>query len=193
MTRSLLFLTVPLTVLSLCMSSSVAGTQAEERGVQIQNPTPNPVRESLLFDQQWKFALGSAGSGADDFGYGSGAPFAKAGDSYGPPDPGFDDTAWRVVDLPHDWVVELEHVNVNDDDVKSHGYKPVGRQFPRTSVGWYRRAFSLPASDDGRRIVLKFDGVFRNSRVWVNGHYIGSNLSGYQEFSFDITDYIRYG
>jgi beta-galactosidase len=85
------------------------------------------------------------------------------------------------VDLPHDWAVELEHVNVNDNNVMNHGYKPIGREFPRTSVGWYRRTFSVPVSDEGRTFALKFDGVFRDSRVWVNGHYIGSNLSGYGE------------
>jgi beta-galactosidase len=156
-------------------------------------PVTGPVRESLLFDCGWKFALGSSASLEDDFGYGSGAPFAKAGDSFGPPDPKFNDSTWRTVDLPHDWAVELEHVNTDDENIMSHGYKPVGRQFPRTSVGWYRRSFAIPASDEGRRITIRFDGVFRSSRVWVNGHYIGGNLSGYEESSFDITDYLNYG
>jgi beta-galactosidase len=154
---------------------------------------PSPVRESLLFDRGWKFALGSSAALEDDFGYGSGAPFAKAGDTFGPPDPKFNDSTWRTVDLPHDWAVELEHVNTVDENIMSHGYKPVGRQFPRTSVGWYRRAFAIPASDSGRRITIRFDGVFRASRVWVNGHSIGGNLSGYEEFSYDITDYLVYG
>jgi beta-galactosidase len=192
-TRFILPLTALLTVLPGCISSSVAGTPAEESGVRTQTSTSGPVRESLLFDWQWKFALGSAASGEDDFGYGSGAAFAKAGESFGPPDPGFNDNTWRVVDIPHDWAVELDHVNVSDNNIMNHGYKPIGRQFPRTSVGWYRRTFSVPLSDEGRKLALKFDGVFRNSRAWVNGHYIGTNLSGYEEFSLDVSDYVRYG
>jgi beta-galactosidase len=191
MKRSILLLLAVLALVPACLSRPTTGVPLHED--RVRDAATAPVRECLLMDQQWKFALGSSASKDDDFGYGSGAPFAKAGDSFGPPDPGFDDSAWRLLDLPHDWAVELEHVNVNDDNLMSHGYKPIGRQFPRTSIGWYRRAFSIPVADEGRRIVLKFDGVFRDSRVWVNGHYIGSNLSGYEEFSFDVTDYLRYG
>ncbi len=192
MSRFALALISTLLLQTALLHASAAGTPdgtiREQPG-----PADPPVRERLLFDRGWKFALGSAASKDDDFGYGSGAPFAKAGDSFGPADPGFDDTAWRVLDLPHDWAVELAPVFAKDDNLMSHGYKPIGRQYPRTSIGWYRRAFAVPASDEGRRIVLTFDGVFRDSRVWVNGHYIGSNLSGYEEFSFDVTDYLRYG
>ena len=193
MTRSIAALTAILTLLFPGLNAAHAEGPRPGARIEAEGTPTSPVRECLLFDREWKFALGSAASKEDDFGYGSGAPFAKAGDSFGPADPGFDDTAWRVLDLPHDWAVELEPVNVKDENLMSHGYKPIGRQFPRTSIGWYRRTFSVPASDEGRRIVLKFDGVFRDSRVWVNGHYIGSNLSGYEEFSFDITDYLRYG
>jgi beta-galactosidase len=106
--------------------------------------------------------------------------------------PAFDDHDWRDVDLPHDWAVEQEFARVDDDDVKSHGYKPVGRLFPATSVGWYRRAFTVGREEEGKRFAVKFDGVFRDCTVWLNGHYIGRNLSGYSDFSFDLTDYLRF-
>ncbi|MGB2868548.1 MAG: beta-galactosidase GalA [Bacteroidota bacterium] len=151
------------------------------------------IREKLLMDFAWRFQLGDAASVEGDFGYGKGALFAKAGQPTGPLEPSFNDSLWRPVDLPHDWVAELDFVNSNDEDVKYHGFKPVGRMFPRNSIGWYRRSFLLPKSDENRRIVLQFDGVFRDCAVWLNGHLLGRNLSGYSGFSFDATDYLRFG
>jgi beta-galactosidase len=97
------------------------------------------------------------------------------------------------VDLPHDWVVELPFVDGKASNLESHGYKPVGRSFPETTIGWYRKKFDIPASDDGRRLGLEFDGIFRDSEVWLNGHRICANLSGYIGFACDITDYVNYG
>ncbi len=89
--------------------------------------------------------------------------------------------------------MELDFVNVNDENVRDHGFKPIGRQFPKTTIGWYRKSFLVPKADAGKRLTVRFDGVFRDSRVWINGHYLGNNLSGYSGFSFDITDYIGFG
>jgi beta-galactosidase len=150
-------------------------------------------REKLLLDFGWRFHLGDICSVEGDQGYGSGEAFAKAGEAYGAVKPDFDDSAWRTLDLPHDWAVELEFVNVQSDAVKDHGFKPVGRQFPKTSIGWYRRTLTVPKSDEGRRLAVQFDGVFRGSTVWMNGHYLGQNLSGYSEFGYDITDYVQFG
>jgi beta-galactosidase len=154
---------------------------------------PRAAREKLLLDPGWKFHLGDASDPKNDFDYGIQATFAKAGETAGAILPNFNDSTWRTLDLPHDWAVELDFVNVKDEDVKSHGYKPIGRQFAKSTVGWYRRAFFIPREDEGRRLEVKFDGVFRDCIVWFNGHYLGSNLSGYSEFGFDITDYLRYG
>ena len=157
-----------------------------------QNP-PHGVREKLLLDFGWKFQLGDASDPKNDFEYGIQATFAKAGETAGAILPSFNDSTWRTLDVPHDWAVELDFVNVKDEDVKSHGYKPIGRQFAKSTVGWYRRTFFVPKEDEERRLELKFDGVFRDCIVWFNGHYLGNNLSGYSEFSYDITDYLRYG
>jgi beta-galactosidase len=110
---------------------------------------------------------------------------------FGPPKIAFDDAGWRHVDLPHDWAVDLPFVNNRELD--SHGYKPLGRDFPETSIGWYRREFDVPSSETGRRLSIEFDGVFRNCMVLYNGFYLGTNFSGYAPFSFDITDFTRYG
>ena len=74
-----------------------------------------------------------------------------------------------------------------------HGFKPIGRSFPATSVGWYRRVFEIPKADDGKRISIEFDGVYRNCTVIFNGHYLGENVSGYAPFHFDVTDFLNYG
>jgi beta-galactosidase len=78
-------------------------------------------------------------------------------------------------------------------DVKAHGYKPVGGLYPQNSIGWYRKKFTLDAqSDTTGRVAITFDGVFRNSQVWVNNFYCGTHFSGYTGFSYDITDFVRY-
>lgn len=152
-------------------------------------PAPR-TRES--FDAGWRFAFGHPSDPAKDFNHATGyfSYLAKAGYGDGPADPKFDASAWRRLDLPHDWAVEAPF------DVKgshSHGYKAVGRNFPERSVGWYRKTFTVPATDLGRRIRLDFDGVARDSVVWINGFYLGRQPSGYTGFGYDLTDYLNYG
>jgi beta-galactosidase len=150
-----------------------------------------PVRERTNIDKGWRFAYGHADDAGKDMQYGL-RPFffAKAGYGDGPANVDFSDVAWRKVDLPHDWAVELPF---DPRGNTNHGSKAIGHPFPENSVGWYRKDLDVPASDKGRRISLEFDGVYRNSAVWVNGHYIGTEPSGYSGFGYDITDYINYG
>ena len=152
----------------------------------------SPVREKLLMDFGWRFALGHSYDAKKDFDNGSGyfSYFAKTGYGDGAASINFDDRGWRKLDLPHDWCVELPF---DKRGSYSHGYKAMGRNFPENSVGWYRKNFLIPESDLGKRIFLEFDGVFRNSIVWVNGFYLGTEHSGYAGFSYDISDYLNYG
>lgn len=154
-------------------------------------PESSP-REKLLMDSGWRFALGHAWDTGKDFDNGSAyfSYFAKTGYGDGAASAGFDDRGWRKLDLPHDWCVELPF---DSRGSYSHGYKALGRRFPENSVGWYRKSFHIPESDLGRRISVEFDGVFRNSIVWVNGFYLGTEQSGYAGFSYDISDYLNYG
>jgi len=148
-------------------------------------------RERFLMDFGWKFSFGHASDPARDFGFGKDqGDFAKSGEFKFSTEK-FDDANWRSLNLPHDWAVELPFVH--DDDLQSHGYKPLGRKYPETSVGWYRRTFDIPESDSGRRIFLEFDGAFRDALVFLNGYFIGRNNNGYAPFSFDISDFLRYG
>ena len=148
-------------------------------------------REQLLFDFGWKFLFGNGTDPAKDLGFGYGqGDFAKTGD-FRFAKVGYDDSKWRKLDLPHDWAVELPFVW--DDEQKSHGYKPLGRRYPETSVGWYRREFEIPAADQGRRIWVEFDGAFRDVLLFVNGCFIGRNDNGYAPFRFDLTDFLAVG
>ncbi len=148
-------------------------------------------RQQLLFDFGWKFQFGNDADPARDLGFGIGqGDFAKTGD-FDFAKAKFDDSKWRELNLPHDWAVELPFVH--DNVQMSHGYKPIGRRYPETSVGWYRREFEVPASDQGRRIAVEFDGAFRSVLVFVNGCFIGRNDNGYAPFRFDLTDFLAFG
>ncbi|WP_457072146.1 beta-galactosidase GalA [Hymenobacter sp. UYAg731] len=148
-------------------------------------------REHLLMDFGWRFAYGHPSDAKQDFDNGTGyfSYLAKTGYGDGAAAPGFDDRSWRQLDLPHDWAVEQPF---DEKASFSHGFKAIGRPFPNASVGWYRKSFTVPATDLGRRISIEFDGAFRNAIVWVNGHYLGTEPSGYHGFQYDISDYLNY-
>ncbi|HKR27181.1 MAG TPA: FxLYD domain-containing protein, partial [Acidobacteriaceae bacterium] len=156
------------------------------------NAVPGP-REQYLLDFNWKFTFGNLCDPAKDLGF-----FAFQSDyissktgSFTFATAKFDDSKWRPLNLPHDWAIELPFVD--DQELMAHGFKPLGRKYPDTSVGWYRKSFNIPASDFGRRIWVEFDGAMRTSLVFLNGCYIGRNDSGYTPFRFDVTDFINYG
>ena len=111
-------------------------------------------RQRLSMDPGWRFTLGDA-EGAER--------------------PGFDDRRWRHLDLPHDWSIEA----TPKEDAPGGGrmgYYPGG-------IGWYRKAFRLPANGRGQRVWLEFDGVYMNSDVWVNGVHLGKRPHGYVSFA----------
>jgi beta-galactosidase len=121
-------------------------------------------RETAVFDFDWRFHLGDV-------------PHAEA--------PMFDDASWRKVDLPHDWSIEGPY----DEHAASGG---TGGYLP-TGIGWYRKAFRIPAEQAGRRVVVRFDGVYQHSTVWINGHQLGFRPYGYSTFQYDITPYASFG
>ena len=139
-------------------------------------------REKLLMDSDWKFHLGNE--------WGTGEAPINLGVSTGPARPDFNDRSWVKVNLPHDWAVALRF---DQNAPADHGFKPIGPNFPENSVGWYRRTFTLAAEDEGKRIWIEFGGVFRDSRVYVNGCLVGRQPRGYSSFRYDITDVVHYG
>jgi beta-galactosidase len=123
-----------------------------------------PVRQRLLMDMGWKF---------------------KLGDVEGAEKSAINDTAWRNVDLPHDYGIEGKVDRKNPGD-GSAGYFPSGR-------GWYRRTFTVPQSWSGKRVSVEFGGVYMNADVWINGRHLGSHPYGYTAFYFDLTPHLKPG
>lgn len=98
----------------------------------------------------------------------------------------FDDSAWRTLDLPHDWSIEGKyHQTANGTDWQS-GYLPAG-------IGWYRKTFLYDPSWAEKKVQVMFDGVFMNSTIWINGHKLGSHPNGYIGFYHDLTPYLQKG
>lgn len=146
------------------------------------------------FDNDWHFHFGNAASPAKDFGCGTEYfnYLTKAASIHneGPYSEKFKENGWKTVSLPHDFVVDLPF---SREASHSHGYKQVGYKYPETSVGWYRKTFRVEESDKGKHVEILFDGIFRDSRVWVNGFYCGGERSGYLSQCYDISDYLNYG
>lgn len=139
-------------------------------------------RERLSLNSGWLFHLGDVPAPPIK-GHGMSYGSAKAGGAVGAAATDFDDSAWRRLDLPHDWAVEGPF---DRNENASQGYRPRG-------IGWYRRYFALPATDRGRHIELQFDAIATHSTVWVNGIVVNRNWSGYNGRHIDITPYVRYG
>jgi beta-galactosidase len=146
-------------------------------------------RERLLLDFGWRFHFGHADDPAKDFGFTGN--FQKTGNFVPAGTLAFDDSQWRTLDLPHDWAVELPFQN--DPALRSKGFYPLGKKYPATSVGWYRRVFELPAEDKDKRITVEFDGAYRETMLVFNNFYIGRHSGGYDPFSFDLTDFATPG
>jgi beta-galactosidase len=151
---------------------------------------PRTSREVLSLDQGWRFHLGDipltafpGGEGIRLYGADITHSGAKAGHAWGAAARGFDDSGWRQVDLPHDWVVE-QPFDMNA--IKAQGYRPRG-------IAWYRRTFKLDSSDRGRNIELQFDGVATHCTVYFNGTPVCHNFCGYTSIYLDVTAMARYG
>ncbi len=116
------------------------------------------------FDDNWRFMLG------DD-------SLAK--------NPGYNDTKWRKLDLPHDWSIEGNFSEKNTT-TQAEGGLPAG-------IGWYRKTFTLAYDTKlQKEVFINFDGVYHNSEVWINGHYLGKRPNGYVSFSYYLTPYLNF-
>jgi beta-galactosidase len=179
---------------ALHVAGESAGPLPADESNATQGPAAaNATRERLLLDFGWRFHLGDASDAAKDFGFGSGRAgnFQKTGGFLAASSLGFDDHDWKPVDLPHDWAIELPFTN--DRALENKGFYPLGRNYPATSIGWYRRVFEMPASDKGKRISLEFEGAYRETMVVLNGFYIGRHSGGYDPFHFDVTGFANPG
>ena len=152
-----------------------------------QNSTPSitpttDMRERLSLDPGWLFHPGDIpfpiikGHGAS---YGN----AKAGNAGGAAALVYDDSAWQVVNLPHDWAVEGPF---DKEANLSQGYRARG-------FAWYRRHFKLDPSDRGKHLELQIDGVSTHCTAWLNGTEVHHNYCGYTGFNIDLTPFAKFG
>ena len=126
--------------------------------------TKHSVRETLKFTNGWKFVL----SDREEY-----------------KNPLYNDSGWRDLDLPHDWSIEGKFSRDNPST-------PGGGALPG-GIGWYRKTFELLKSESEKSVFIDFDGVYRNSEVWINGHYLGIRPYGYSSFRYELTPYLNFG
>jgi beta-galactosidase len=115
----------------------------------------------IAWDNGWRFHLGDA-------------PGAEA--------PGWADADWRTLDLPHDWSIEGK-TSPAEPSAGGGGFFPTG-------IGWYRKTFKIPGEWRGQRVEIEFDGIYRHSEVWINGHSLGQRPSGFVRFAYDLTPHL---
>lgn len=121
-------------------------------------------RVILSFDPDWRFLRQDIGNGQDA---------------------ALDDSSWRKVDVPHDWSIEGPVSQANPSG-QAGGYFPDG-------ISWYRKHFTLPADEAGRRVFIDFDGVMVDSDVWINGFHLGNRPYGYVSFEYELTGHLNFG
>ncbi len=125
-------------------------------------PASAASRETISFDANWRFFQGNA----------TGAEAIQ-----------FDDSAWRVVNVPHDWSIEGPFAETNATR-GSGAFLPSG-------IAWYRKSFSLNSNNLGRSTWIEFDGVMANSDVWINGQHLGHRPNGYVSFNYELTPFLN--
>jgi len=131
----------------------------------------NAQRIHKLFDASWKFHLGDVTNASHE---------------------NFDDQHWRTLDLPHDWSIE-DLPNQSDSVIGPFSAKSVGATatgYTVGGIGWYRKHFSL-GNTANKKVTIYFDGVYMNSDVYINGHYLGNHPYGYTPFRYDITPFLK--
>lgn len=176
---------------STCMKKYIANWLLLMFGLCICSAAISQTHTSL--DAGWKFHFGHAANPEKDFNYSLRTIYSKSGGASGTAiEPSFNDSTWRSINLPHDWAVELPFANHPAYEVEAHGYKAVGGYYPETSIGWYRKKFKVNPADSSKRFQLQFDGIFRNATIWVNGFFVGNNMSGYTTATYDLTDFISF-
>ena len=116
------------------------------------------------FDAGWKFHLGNDSTAIK---------------------PTYNDAKWRKLTLPHDWSIEGAF-GEKETSTTNEGALPTG-------IGWYRKTFTIPLTAKYKDVFIDFDGVYKNSEVWVNGHYLGKRPNGYISFRYELTKYLHFG
>ncbi len=119
-------------------------------------------RSVIDFNKDWKFLLGNDSTSIEN---------------------NYNDADWRTLSLPHDWSIEGSFEEKNPATTQG-GALPGG-------IGWYRKSFALPAGAQQKKVFIEFDGIYRNSEVWINGHWLGKRPNGYISFGYELTPYLH--
>ncbi|HVN57671.1 MAG TPA: glycoside hydrolase family 2 TIM barrel-domain containing protein [Bacteroidales bacterium] len=162
------------TILFLAITTAAfliqTGCRRDENSPDFRNAVNATGRTEILFDGAWKFFRG---------------------DAPGAQEAGFNDSSWRIVDLPHDWSIEdLPGKDCPGDSLALGG---IDAGYMTGGTGWYRKSFDLPSGLKEKHFMLKFDGIYMNPEVWINGQSLGNHPYGYTSFTFDLTKFIRPG
>src|SRR6056297_710144 len=130
----------------------------------LSNCTPSLEKVRIIedFGQNWNFHLGDIKNAQQ---------------------PEFNDRKWRSVDVPHDWSIEGKFS-------KDHPAGTGGGALPG-GIGWYRKTFTLPNADSTNLVFVDFGGVYMNSEVWINGHFLGKSPYGYSSFRYELTPHLN--
>lgn len=126
-----------------------------------------------LFDRDWRFYLGSPKDASE---------------------PSFDDSEWRLVNLPHDWSIEPLKDQIPGETIGPFSKRSPGGPATGQTLGgegWYRKSFVISPEDADKRHELYFEGIYNQSEIWINGQKAYYNAYGYTTFRFDITPYCK--
>ncbi len=163
-----------------------------------------PARERHPFDADWRFSRSDPPWIASQYDYPATRawllptaaklrgvatplavrPAANIGDDVNYSRPDYDDSGWRRLNLPHDWGIEGAFKQEYPGDTGKLNW---------WGVGWYRKHFTVPAAEAGRRVTLEIDGAMANSLVWLNGQCVGGWPYGYTSYTLDLTPYLKFG
>jgi beta-galactosidase len=146
------------------------------------NETAGDTNQSVAVIKQWILPTGN--DFIKDAARKFSRPEGNPGDGVACVQPGFDDSAWRQINLPHDWAIEGPFTH--------SGGGGMGR-LPNAGIGWYRKKLNLPAQDAGKRIFLDVDGAMSYATVWLNGQLIGGWPFGYASWRLDLTPVAKPG
>lgn len=155
------------------------------------------MRQKISMDAGWKFHYGDIVSIRNRWAWGKSGSWNQ-----GPEGKRLDDSQWQDVELPHDFLMSTEPIAYEEQEFDEDNAIPAMEDVKnihttagsfQKNIGWYRKHFFVPKDAEGKKIYMVFEGIFRDSYVWLNEFFVGNERSGYKEITLDITDFVNYG